>query len=385
VPMKTLIINTDYFEFLHWFYGQCPDLSSQSFDTQLARRMASLFGVADFYSRAFAAAGHASQDLILNNEYLQRAWLAENDKTVSFDRWSFRLRRGLFPWFSKVKDPAWMLNVLAAQLEYYQPDLILNIEMHFVPPLFWKKNKPKSSRLVGQISWIHNKTSEGNLKVVVPETQAWSVYDLVLSSFPTTIEYCQKIGVPAQLSRLAFEPSILNRFEGQTRDIPVSFIGAVGSGIHKSRLAWLNSVCSMIPVDVWTPSESFIPADSPIRQRLHGNAWGTDMYGVLNRSAITLNQHGDVPDHANNLRLYEATGMGCLLITDWKPDLCEILRPGIECVAYRSDEECVEQILYYQNHPDEALQIARAGQRRTLEEHNYDSRIHACLKHLSMN
>jgi spore maturation protein CgeB len=383
--MKTLVINTDYFEFLQWFYGQYPDLSSQSFDEQLAKRMDSLFGVADFYSRAFAVAGHTSGDLIVNNEYLQRAWLTENHSTVSVDRWNFRLRRGFLPWFSKMKDPAWMLNVLAAQLDHFQPDLILNLEMHFVPPAFWRNNKPKLSRLVGQISWIHNKTTDGSLSVVVPETHEWSVYDLVLSSFPTTVEYCRKIGVPSQLSRLAFEPSVVNRFERAARDIPVSFIGAVGSGIHTSRLKWLNSVCSMTPVDVWTPSESLIPDDSPIRQRLHGNAWGSDMYGILNRSVITLNHHGDVPDHANNLRLYEATGMGCLLITDWKPDLCEILKPGIECVAYQSAEECVEQILYYQNHPEEALEIARAGQRRTLEEHNYHSRIQSCLKHLSMN
>ena len=31
-----------------------------------------------------------------------------------------------------------------------------------------------------------------------------------------------------------------------------------------------------------------------------------------------------MPAHANNLRLYEATGVGAMLLTDWKPDLAEL-------------------------------------------------------------
>ena len=109
------------------------------------------------------------------------------------------------------------------------------------------------------------------------------------------------------------------------------------------------------------------------------NAWGREMYGILNRSRITLNHHGDVPSHANNLRLYEATGMGSLLITDWKSDLDLILAPGIECVAYRSPEECVEQIRYYTSHPREAAVIAAAGQQRTRRDHSYSVRIQSVL------
>ena len=60
---------------------------------------------------------------------------------------------------------------------------------------------------------------------------------------------------------------------------------------------------------------------------------------VLRDSRITLNHHGNVPAFANNLRLYEATGVGTLLITDWKPDLHEVFEPGKEVVAYRSTGE----------------------------------------------
>jgi hypothetical protein len=51
------------------------------------------------------------------------------------------------------------------------------------------------------------------------------------------------------------------------------------------------------------------------------------MYKILGRSRIVLNHRGDIAPFANNLRLYEATGMGALLITDWKKNLHEMLEP----------------------------------------------------------
>jgi spore maturation protein CgeB len=100
------------------------------------------------------------------------------------------------------------------------------------------------------------------------------------------------------------------------------------------------------------------------------------MYQVIRDSAMTLNHHGDVtPGFANNMRLYEATGVRTLLITDWKENLVEMFEPGEEVIAYRSTEECSEQIDYHLRHPEEAERIAWAGQQRTLREHTYRHRM----------
>ena len=45
------------------------------------------------------------------------------------------------------------------------------------------------------------------------------------------------------------------------------------------------------------------------------------MYDILNASDITINEHGAVAAYANNYRLYEATGLGTCLVTDWKETL----------------------------------------------------------------
>jgi spore maturation protein CgeB len=75
------------------------------------------------------------------------------------------------------------------------------------------------------------------------------------------------------------------------------------------------------------------------------------------------------------MRLYEATGVGTLLITDYKDNLHTLFEPGSEVIAYNSAEECVELVTYYLAHEEERQAIARAGQQRTLREHSYLHRM----------
>ena len=48
----------------------------------MAARNASLFGVADFYSRNFAALGHPAAEIHVNNPWLQAAWAREHGMAV---------------------------------------------------------------------------------------------------------------------------------------------------------------------------------------------------------------------------------------------------------------------------------------------------------------
>src|SRR5262249_18735062 len=112
------------------------------------------------------------------------------------------------------------------------------------------------------------------------------------------------------------------------------------------------------------------------RSRNRGTAWGLAMYQLLQRSKITLNHHINMAEsYANNMRLYEATGVGTCLVTDWKPNLGEMFEPGKEVAAYRSPQECRDLINYYLAHDAEREALARAGQQRTLRDHTYERRM----------
>src|SRR5882724_3925972 len=80
--MRILVLNADYPRFLAWFYRRQPALENAGYATQMAARNASLFGVADFYSRNFAALGHSAAELHVNNPWLQAAWAREHGMVV---------------------------------------------------------------------------------------------------------------------------------------------------------------------------------------------------------------------------------------------------------------------------------------------------------------
>src|SRR5258708_40302376 len=80
--MRILVMNGDYPRFVAWFYSRQPGLENASYAVQMAARNASLFGVADFYSRNFAASGHSAAEIHVNNPWLQSAWARAHGMAV---------------------------------------------------------------------------------------------------------------------------------------------------------------------------------------------------------------------------------------------------------------------------------------------------------------
>jgi hypothetical protein len=254
----------------------------------------------------------------------------------------------------------WFYKILEAQIKHYQPDVLLNQAVHTIRSRFLRDVKPHVRLLIGQIA------------SPLPKLEDFSCYDLILSSLPSFVEYFGQLGVPSQLHRWAFDTRILSQLKNDSEEIPVSFVGSV-TWYHKERVKLLKHLCFDISsLEVWGQGGNDLPEDSPIRRHYRGTAWGLGMFQTLQRSKMTVNEHGDIAGpYASNKRLFEATGVGTLLITDWKLNLHEIFEPGEEVVAYHSPQECVRWVRYYLEHDDERQAIARAGQQRTLREHTY--------------
>jgi spore maturation protein CgeB len=160
----------------------------------------------------------------------------------------------------------------------------------------------------------------------------------------------------------------------------VSFVGSL-SPAHPERARLVEWLAGETQLHIWGNGIEKFPADSAINRHYHGEVWGHDMFTALARSKITINNHiGIAENYANNMRLYEATGMGCLLLTDRKSNIADMFEPAREIVCYDNPEECLELIRYYSEHTTEREQIAAAGQHRTLTEHSYVNRTVELLK-----
>lgn len=362
--MRILILDTDYPAFTDWLYSENPGLQEKTFDEQLRVHAKECFGMAGFCSSNMRMLGHDAQDFHVNNEIMQRQWASDHGIAVGSDwKWTVRLRRGILPWISREYVRRWYYEILAAQIKHFRPDVILNLAMDEISSTFLCEMKPYTRVLVGQIA-AH-----------IPTGENWGVYDLVVSSLPNFVKYFRRIGVRSEYNRLAFEPSVLNAIKVKERSIPISFIGSFTSS-HSKRDQLLERLCLAVPINIWGVGIDRLPPDSPIRSRYLGSAWGLGMFRILAASKIVINYHSDVAQsYANNMRLYEATGAGALLVTDLKDNLHEMFMPGKEAVAYRDIDECIELAQYYLEHAEERIAISVAGQKRTLETHTYLQRM----------
>lgn len=100
---------------------------------------------------------------------------------------------------------------------------------------------------------------------------------------------------------------------------------------------------------------------------------GLNMFDVVRRYKMLLNYHIS-PVCAANLRMFEVTGMGTCLLTDWKNNLAELFEPDKEIVTFKNVEEAREKIEFLRKNPDVINSISLAGQKRTLKDHTYAKR-----------
>ena len=391
--MKFLIINTDYPEFLRELYTRNSGLEHAPYAEQMRIRNEDLFGTADFYSGNLHLLGHDAWDIHANNEYLQKAWTREcTGKTTSSGSYhsdtlellkkkarmvahhipARYIRSCTRPLYRFVDPhPQWYYEILESQIRYYKPDIIWNHDFTLSTG-FLRKMKTYTNLLIGQIA------------APFPKGIDYNIYDLILSSLPNFVEYFRSLGIHSELQRLYFEPKVLLALPQETDfQTSVSFVGSI-SHEHERRVKWLEYVSEVIgqhtAFGIWGTGIETLPKSSPIRCAYQGPAWGMDMYSILKASKITLNNHINIAgSYANNMRLYEATGVGTLLITDWKENLADLFEPGKEVVTYSTPEECTELINYYLANDREREAIAKAGQARTLRDHTYYQRMKELL------
>ncbi|MGB0681885.1 MAG: glycosyltransferase family protein [Magnetovibrionaceae bacterium] len=377
--MRLLVLSADYPDFLHKLYDKTPGLSEAPYAEQRAARAKSWFGVGDAYPHYFAKAGFEVEEVYVNNPWSQAAWAKEQGLSLAFPEgpstakpagsktsWKGKLANaipGLHAWKARNQTyKGWLFDCIGAQIDAFQPDIILNKEMHKVPGRFLAERCKPGTLIAGQIA------------TYLPPNETFRAYDVIYSSLPNLVAGFRAKGIESEDMPLAFDARILAEMESPvTKDIAFSFVGSV-SPQHGNRLEVLEYLCRETDLRVWAPSVDALPADSAIRKRYQGPAWGLGMYKILARSHLTLNQHIDVAEgYANNCRLFEATGVGTALLTDQARNLDSLFEPDVEITTYHSPIEAAA-IRWHLFEADLRL-MAKAGQDRTLKDHSYEARI----------
>lgn len=359
--MKILIIDIYYSDFLDDFYKKNPKISRENYQTQRQAIFAECFGTADFYSLNFKKLGHEAEEIIPNNYILQNQWAKENGIKNFLPEFLDKL-----PKIGKHFRNMRAYKILKAQIKKISPDIIYCQNLNWPNATFLKSIKKTTNikLIVGQVACPTNFNKE-----------KLSGFDLILTSFPHFVERFKNIGIASEYFRIGFEASILNKLKNLPKKYEAVFVGGI-SRHHQSFIEIFEYLAKNTDIDFWGYGAKKLSPNSPILAKHHGEAWGLDMYNILYNAKISINRHIDTAENnANNMRLYESTGVGAMLITDHKDNICEMFEVGKEIETYKTKEELLEKVNYYLTHEDERKKIATAGQKRTLKGHTYEIRM----------
>jgi spore maturation protein CgeB len=293
--------------------------------------------------------GHETALIVPNFVALQKLWCQEN----------------------QIKD-RYELAIVEAQIQTFKPDIVfLNSNFEYYPILipFLKKHHIKIC------AWI---------SCPFPNDLDLTQIDHVFTLFEPHFQTFTARGIPTTLTHGGFDERILNQVIKKSY-YPVSFVGGIGKA-HQKRETFLKKIVKVLPLSIW--GYGFVSAKKwktiakqfqqnfAFKKAFKGETWGIEMFNILSQSDITLNYHGDLAiGHSVNMRLFEATGVGTLLLTEENSGINQFFIPGKEVVVYNSPEDAIEKINYYLANPEEASKIAQAGQARTLKDYNYKHMI----------
>lgn len=363
--MRVIILNSDYGIFLEDLYSRTPGLEAASYAEQMRARNESQFGTADYYSSALRQLGHEAWDVHFNNDSMQKAWAREHAVPCEADaRWTLRLRRGVIPWPTRIEPKVWRCHVLHEQIRRWRPDVLLTTDMASFDDAEVRRWKALGCFVAGIGEPPYSESP-----------RQWGVYDLVLAPSEGMVAFFRSRGTRSELLRFAFHDQHVK--PDAERPIDVSFVGSL-SAMHTRRVQFLEALCRRIPgvLQLWAPTVGHLAQDSPVRIAYRGPAWGREANQIVAKSKIHLNIHHDAAGkYADNIRMYDATGLGALLLTDRKKNLSAIFVVGSEVLDFATVEECHERIDWALSHDEEREGIALRGQARTMRDHTFLRRM----------
>lgn len=196
------------------------------------------------------------------------------------------------------------------------------------------------------------------------------VYDEIFSFSKVTTEFLKNTR-NLNATFLPFGANNLTKPADVEKSIDVLFVGSC----DLRRIFLLEKIRDKVRVfgDRWTRNLELMSEDLKKAVTDQG-VWGDKLNELIFSSRIVLNitrSHFYGVETGINLRVFEALGAGCFLLTDYCEELAELFVVGEEIEFFRSASEMQEKVNYYLANPDKRDEIARKGHEKFLKLHTW--------------
>ena len=407
--MKIAIVGPVYLKHMEQIYAKYLDLDKETYSKQYSIICREAYGSITEWPSVLKEKGFSVEEYIYNLSPLQHKWALENGFNFN--------------------EEAWEKEILEEQLKRNQPDIVLIYNAPYFANGYLSHIRELCPSIKKVITWYGSPMGDETI---------FNDYDLVFSNSYDLCDSLNKLGVPTAFIPHAFSEKVFAHIDRNIeRDIYFSFCGTINKTQieHLERTELIELLVKKTNLQVWSDiprlnrnekyktfflsmaydyfdsireypllfkiskalpvfgkwehmeirpdSTGFHP--SSFYRNVNRPVFGLEMFKTLARSQMTLNghiQHTGI--NSVNMRLFEATGMGCCLLVDRRNILKNYFEEDKEILTYTSKEEAVEKVRYIQRHPGKMKEMGIAAQKRTLSEHTVENQISMLLTALKM-
>lgn len=393
--MKILKLNYYPESYINYVYNKYRNLKNEDYQTQLNTLFYESYAWGDSWTYYLKPLGYETEEIIYNAIPLQKRWLLENNYSQNFN----------------------LFEIVIKQIQKFRPDILWY--EHYDPELL-RLIKDISKFIKLTINWVGS---------AITNYEVLKLSDITLSCAMESVDILTQKGIKCYHLNHAFDPRVLYRIENNIKkDKDLIFIGQLikTNEYHIEREKFLEELCKNINIKIYTPTIneykfslirtlktfikrflynivciksfnflnkiSFLREISSLKQKpeynfkfqfskelqkvLHPGVFGLEMFRKIRESKIVLNIHADTsPLYASNMRLFEVTGVGSLLFTDWKKNISDFFVEDKEIITYKNYNEAIEKIKWLLSNPQKIEEITKSGQNKTLIKHNFNNRI----------
>ena len=347
--LKIIQLESFYTNFLNHLYESDNRLKELSFQTQINYLLNTGFSAGQNFVPFLNPQKWETHYIVLNNTWAQVRWANENGKV-------------------EVKT---LSEILLHQINTIQPDVLFisdvpgfdfNLISHF-------KHRP----LI--VAW---------LATVINHQLPWHEIDVILSGISEVRNEIHKLGAKSTEKFMSAAPFHFQANRHQLRSNNIAFAGSFIPGIHDDRARQIDRLSHHVTntsIDVFTANPFELSPGS--RLNFFPPVYGGELVNTYANYGIVLDARGNfdlskekVLAETANMRIFEATRAGSLLITENSPNLAEYFEINHEIVTYNDFDELKDKINYYSRTENlvERERIARNGHDRTIKEHSIESR-----------
>jgi hypothetical protein len=355
---------------LHTFYPSAiedsyradPGLQNRSFDEQTDVLLRSGFTGIHLFAPYLHELGWECRQIVPNNLFAQAQWLREQKIRVPGNQ--------IQP-----------LEVTKMQVDAFKPDVLYLGETVAMDSKFIRTLTHRPAVIAG---WR---------AANIPEGTDWSEYDIIFSNLDALREKALTLGARStEYFFPGFPEWIYHEVKDVKPQVDVTFCGQVTIEQHRTRSAYIDFVAreaasaSPFSLQLFLSGvrEAVTPAMIPF---MKPSRYGVAMHEALRLGRISFDARGDIgfvgangvavdlaKKQTSNMRIFETTGTGVFLLTEYHDNLAKFFLPEKEIGVFENQKDLAEKIRYYLKHPDIREEIAQAGQRRCFKDYSMAKR-----------